>query len=198
MTTIDFIRHGEPVGGQCYRGHGVDDPLSESGWRQMWDAVGQAHPWQHIVTSPLQRCEAFAQALGKRHSIPVSVLADLKEVGFGSWEGKTPAELKQTHASEHAAFYLDPVRNRPAGAEDLDLFSARVNGCYQQIVAQHPQQHVLVVAHAGVIRAIVAQQLGAPLGAAYLMQLGNAGLTRLVYNQGQSNLHFFNAQQLPQ
>jgi len=34
------MRHGEPVGGRAYRGHSIDDPLSEKGWQQMWDAVG--------------------------------------------------------------------------------------------------------------------------------------------------------------
>ncbi|MHB1590203.1 MAG: histidine phosphatase family protein [Sulfuricella sp.] len=38
-TTIDLIRHGEPVGGRRYRGR-TDDPLSEKGWNQMWTAVG--------------------------------------------------------------------------------------------------------------------------------------------------------------
>ncbi len=39
-TKIDIIRHGEPIGGPRFRGHGVDDPLSEKGWEQMWNAVG--------------------------------------------------------------------------------------------------------------------------------------------------------------
>jgi len=30
-TTIDLLRHGEPVGGKRYRGQ-IDDPLSEKGW----------------------------------------------------------------------------------------------------------------------------------------------------------------------
>ena len=33
-TTIDLIRHGEPVGGSKYRGQ-TDDPLSEKGWAQI-------------------------------------------------------------------------------------------------------------------------------------------------------------------
>ena len=35
VTTIDLIRHGEPVGGRRYRGGRMDDPLSEKGWAQM-------------------------------------------------------------------------------------------------------------------------------------------------------------------
>ena len=37
-TTIDLLRHGEPLGGGRYRGQ-MDDALSEKGWQQMWQAV---------------------------------------------------------------------------------------------------------------------------------------------------------------
>ena len=62
-TVIDLIRHGEPIGGRRYRGHGVDDPLSEKGWSQMWQAVGNYNAWHHIITSPLQRCQQFPPAI---------------------------------------------------------------------------------------------------------------------------------------
>ncbi len=91
-TLIDFIRHGEPVGGRRYRGS-TDDPLSEKGWSQMWQAVDQRHPWQRIVSSPLRRCAEFAEALGERHGIPVAVDARLAELGYGVWEGKSSEEM---------------------------------------------------------------------------------------------------------
>jgi broad specificity phosphatase PhoE len=72
-TQIDFIRHGEPLGGKCYRGQ-IDDPLSATGWQQMWQALGDAAPWQQIVTSPLSRCQAFAAALAERHGLPMTIV----------------------------------------------------------------------------------------------------------------------------
>ena len=42
-TTIDLIRHGEPVGGRKYRGQ-IDDPLSDKGWTQMRQAVADHKP----------------------------------------------------------------------------------------------------------------------------------------------------------
>ena len=92
-TEIELLRHGEPLGGRRYRGK-LDDALSEKGWQQMWDAVGRRGDWEQIVTSPLQRCRAFALALGERHGLPVAVDARFAEVGFGSWEGRTRQELE--------------------------------------------------------------------------------------------------------
>src|SRR3569833_5018 len=89
-TVVELLRHGEPVGGTRIRGQS-DDPLSERGWQQMWQAAGEAAPWQAIITSPLLRCAAFARALAERHGLPVQVEPRFKEIGFGAWEGHTPA-----------------------------------------------------------------------------------------------------------
>ncbi len=66
VTTVDLLRHGEPEGGNKYRG-ALDDPLSELGWAQMRAATGDRCPWQAIVSSPLRRCAAFARELANRH-----------------------------------------------------------------------------------------------------------------------------------
>ena len=73
MSTIDLLRHGEPEGGVRYRGDGVDDPLSERGWEQMWAAVGEFADWTHMVSSPLRRCRNFAEAMAKRYGLPLVV-----------------------------------------------------------------------------------------------------------------------------
>lgn len=177
-TVIDLLRHGEPVGGRRYRGQ-QDDALSERGWEQMWQSVGDRHEWQQIVTSPLQRCHAFAIAFGTHHGIPVQVDPRLAEIGFGEWEGKTRAELEALGCGQVTRFYQDPVTNRPPGAEPLDEFVARVTAGFNAVLTAYPGQSVLVVAHAGVIRAIIAQVLAIPTAAMYRINVANAGITRL-------------------
>jgi len=181
-TVIDLLRHGEPVGGRRYRGQ-LDDALSERGWEQMWQAVGDANEWQQIVTSPLQRCHAFATALGERHGLPVQGEPRFAEVGFGDWEGKTRAELEALIPGQLSRFYQDPVNNRPPGAEPLDNFVTRVRAGFDALVTAYRGQSVLVVAHAGVIRAILSQVLSMPSPAMYRINVANAGMTRLVTDQ---------------
>ena len=168
MTTqIDVIRHGEPVGGRRYRGHGVDDPLTEAGWQQMWAAVAERTDWHHISTSPLSRCHDFAQQLSKKLKIGYSIDDRFKEIGFGVWEGLTPDEILARDANALNHFYKDPIRNRPEGAEPLETFSSRVWDAYQDIARKHANENVLVVGHAGVIRAITANILGMELDHVY-------------------------------
>lgn len=191
-TVIDFIRHGEPEGGRRFRGNRVDDPLSEKGWSQMWGAVVGDPAWAHIVSSPLQRCRQFAEAMTERYGIPVSLDDRFKEVGFGDWEGKSPTQIQQQDAEAYAAFYRDPVNNRPVGAESWVQFSARVSAALDEVSKQFSGQHVLVVAHAGVIRAAVAEVLNAPVEAAYRIKVENAGLTRLQYDGKVFRLDYLN------
>jgi probable phosphoglycerate mutase len=176
-TQIDVIRHGEPEGGQRYRGYGVDDPLTETGWQQMWDAVQHLSGWSHIATSPLLRCCAFAEALAAKHGIKFSIDDRLKEIGFGAWEGKTPDEIIAADAGALDHFYEDPVNNRPAGAEPLDTFSERVWQAYSDISEQHSGGHILIVGHAGVARAVAANILGMQLNDVYSrLQIAYGGI----------------------
>lgn len=192
--TIDWLRHGEPVGGRAFRGNRIDDPLSERGWQQMWHAVPSEMPWRHIVTSPMSRCHDFATALAAQHGVPLTVADGFKEVGFGDWEGRTASEIIADNADEYAAFYRDPVRNRPPGAEALDDFVKRVSRAYEELLQDIPASSILVITHAGVIRAIVTQVLGAPMSTMYRLKIANAGLTRILIDQYGSKLEMLNGQ----
>lgn len=188
-TVLDLMRHGEPVGGRKYRGQ-IDDPLSEKGWAQMNAAVGDQAPWTQIVSSPLLRCRAFSEALAERHGLPLTFDPRLQEVGFGVWEGKTAAEIELDAPGTLARFKADPVHARPAGAEPLAGFQARVAAGLDAIVAQHQDQHVLVVGHAGVVRMALAWALHIPLQHAYRIEVASASLTRLRFSKGHASLIF--------
>ena len=186
-VVVDLIRHGEPVGGKRYRGCGVDDPLSEKGWRQMWQAVGEQHPWRRIVTSPLRRCAEFAHALGARWGIAVEQDARLCEMAFGEWEGRTAEDICHGDPLRIERYRLDPVRHRPAGAEPLQDFARRVEDALDALVEKNAGGHVLIVAHAGVIRMLLALSLGMPVERLYRIQVGNAALSRLRFTRVEEN-----------
>mgnify|MGYP001765051698 CR=1 FL=1 len=187
-TTLDFLRHGEPVGGKRYRGQ-TDDPLSQKGWAQMCAATAGEHPWLAIVTSPLSRCRAFAEWLSGTSGIPLNVDERLAEVGFGAWEGHTAAEINQATPDGVFEFKRDPVGRRPEGAEPLETFSARVIAAYEDIVARHRGEHVLIVAHAGVIRMAVSHALGLAPERVYRLNVGSAGMARIrIEHQGERRL----------
>ena len=178
VTTIDLIRHGEPVGGSRYRGH-IDDPLSDKGWQQMREAVADHCPWQRIISSSLSRCSAFAEELAMRHALPLQKDARLMEIGFGSWEGRTAAELMQNDADTLKRFWADPVNQRPEGAEPLTDFRDRVISAWDEILTRHAGEHLLIVGHAGMMRMIIRHVLDMPLERMFRISVPNAGITRI-------------------
>lgn len=178
VTIVDLLRHGEPQGGRRFRGQS-DDPLSESGWRQMWQAVGDAAPRQHIVSSPLQRCSAFARVLADRHGLSLDLEPGFKEIGFGEWEGFTPEEIRRRDSDGYRRYRADPMTFMPPGAEPMAAFMARVARAWEALLVARQGRHVLVVCHAGVIRAVLAAVLGMTPEKLFRIQIGYASLSRL-------------------
>ncbi len=187
--TLDLMRHGEPLGGRKYRGQ-IDDPLSERGWAQMREALRDATPWTRIVSSPLLRCRAFAEELSRLRGLPLSLDERLGEVGFGAWEGKSAAEIERDTPGALARFKADPIHARPHGAEPLDSFYRRVAGALDAIQSQHPDEHVLLVGHAGVIRMALAWALAIPQANAYRIEVASATITRMRFDAGRATLIF--------
>jgi probable phosphoglycerate mutase len=197
-TLVDLIRHGEPVGGRRYRGSGTDDPLSETGWEQMRSALGDHHPWDEVISSPLLRCRDFAEAVAARHGLGVTVEEALREVGMGSWEGLTPAQVRERDPKAFEAFYRDPLGRRPPGAEALEDLIARVGKAYDDLIGTRPGRQLLLVVHAGVMRALVGRVLLADLGRSYRLRIDYAGLVRIRHDRFGAALEWVNARRLPE
>jgi len=179
MSTIDLLRHGEPEGGVRYRGDGVDDRLSERGWAQMWAAVGEFSDWTHVISSPLQRCRNFAEAVAERYDLPLAVDARFREMGFGAWEGRRHEEVRDADPEAYYAFFRDAVTHCPPGSEPLETFYARVRSGILAVFDEHPEGHILLVCHLGVMRAATALALELPLSALYRMHAPYAGRLRM-------------------
>jgi alpha-ribazole phosphatase len=188
VTTVDLIRHGEPVGGRKYRGQ-LDDPLSDTGWRQMRQAVAGDAPWQVLISSPLRRCLEFAQELSRRRGLALEIDQRLKEVGFGAWEGCTAEQIAAHDPDILQRFWRDPVRERPPGAEALSAFRDRVVAAWTDVLGRHAGRHILIVGHAGVIRMVLSHALGMPQTHFFRIQVPNAGITRLQFQgEGEAGL----------
>ena len=180
-TIIDIIRHGEPEGGSMYRGGGTDHHLSDAGWKQMQKSVERNDSeWSSIVTSPMLRCSDFAQHLGDSKKLAVEVVENFREAGYGKWEGRTAKEIMRESEKEYWNFFDDPVNQRPENAELLEFFTPRVNDAFGKLLSDYQGQHVLLITHLGVTRAILGIILGMPLASQQLIDMPFAGMVRII------------------
>jgi probable phosphoglycerate mutase len=156
-TRLLAIRHGESEWNVVGRWQGrADTELSDAGRRQAIDAAAVLGTFDGIWSSHLRRAAETAAIIAAELGVgPVVVDHRLGETDVGPWEGLTHAEIEDGWPG-----YLDQHR-RPPDAEDLADVTTRVTASFVDIAATAPGSELLVVTHAGVLRALC-RSLGEP------------------------------------
>ncbi|NMY84787.1 alpha-ribazole phosphatase family protein [Pseudomonas sp. WS 5411] len=175
---LDLLRHGETELGGGLRGS-LDDALTAKGWAQMREAVLARGPWDRLVSSPLQRCARFAEELGARLNLPVSLEQDLQELHFGAWEGQSAVQLMEADAEALGLFWADPYSFTPPDGEPVEAFSQRVRDAVLRLHQLYAGQRVLLISHGGVMRLLLAQARGLPREQLLNVEVGHGGLFSL-------------------
>ena len=156
---IYLLRHGEPEGGEVFRGR-TDHPLTPLGWQQMENAMAGINV-QHVVTSPLSRCREFAVQFSEARGLPLNIEDDLQEFDFGRFENKSFSSVMAQDYDAIKGLWENPMRyTAPQGEAVLD-FEARVLKAWFKVL-QIKQENVLVICHGGVIRLLLKEVLGLP------------------------------------
>lgn len=183
FTQIDLLRHGACEGGEIYRGS-TDVPLTQEGWEQMASSVGDGSDWQAVVTSPLERCQTFAQHCSETFSIPLAVESGFREMHFGEWEGRLLTEVWESDAALVTRFYEDPDSTIPPGGESVADAQTRAVKAWDSILRERSGERVLLVCHGGVIRLLLSHVLQMPRSAISRLHVPYGSLTKLrVYHR---------------
>ena len=131
---VDFIRHGEPEGGDILRGR-INPELTKLALTQMKVAVSLGEAWQpsastpdwtEIISSPLKRCQQFAERLSAKMSLPLKVDQDWQEIDYGDWDGMPISEWRKEAAEQFKAFSKDLSALKPPNGESYLNFKERI------------------------------------------------------------------------
>jgi broad specificity phosphatase PhoE len=159
VSTLLLVRHGETDWNRDGRWQGHSDThLNESGREQAARLADELDGVDVIYSSDLARARETAEIVAERVDLPVHLDPRLRERSFGAWEGKTGPEIESEFAAAHAQW----LAGGP-GADDAEPFAefaARVESFLAEVVARHPDETVLIVAHGGSIRVIHARAQG--------------------------------------
>lgn len=193
VTTIDLLRHGALDGGIRYRGMTeasltVDGRASmDAVWRKVEGSIDA------VVASPLSRCREPAEAWAKEADIACRVEPDIREMDFGAWEGLTMEEIEERFPGMLSRWRENPVGMRIPEAERIESFSRRVLEAWEAIWYESVGKHVLVVAHSGSLRVILAHVLGAPLTTIRRFSMPYASWSRVIADNGKPCLEYLNS-----
>jgi broad specificity phosphatase PhoE len=163
LRHLVLVRHGETAGESSIRYHGANDvELSAVGIEQMKRVAAAlaGEQFELAITSKLRRTVEAARIIAP--NVRVIAAAGFNEINFGEWEGLTSDEIRardpqaytQWRATLHDFAY-------PSG-DSVKAFRARVVATFGELVPQMAER-TLIVAHKGVISAIVAELLGLSL-----------------------------------
>ena len=154
---ICLIRHGSTAWNEAGRIQGrTDIPLSDFGRAQVraW-RLPEGFAAAVCITSPLARARETAALLGLRDATED---ARLVEMAWGSFEGRTLAELRADHGPHMQELEAAGLDFRPPGGESPRLVAERLAACLRELAATGSD--FVLVAHKGVMRASLVLALG--------------------------------------
>lgn len=159
MTKIYVTRHGETEWNKMRRMQGhLDSPLTTLGRQQaVW--LGERLKEvaiDHIYSSPAGRAMETAALINQFKGLPIQTSDRLKEIYLGSWEGKTQVEIEAYDAERYNHFWYQPECFVPSNAESFESIIQRTGEQLEWIAEAHPGNTVLVVAHAVVLKSMIA------------------------------------------
>ncbi|PIP45045.1 MAG: hypothetical protein COZ70_05770 [Deltaproteobacteria bacterium CG_4_8_14_3_um_filter_51_11] len=163
INRLYLLRHGQVMDFASFPIYGhTDVDMTETGILQMEMAAKRLKlaTVSAIYASDLKRAHAGALIIACHHDVPVKVEKDLREMYFGAWEGSTLSHLRENYAEELSKRQADPLNYRaPGGAETLSEFSHRIINCMEKIFDANKGGKIVIVAHGGTNRVILAQAL---------------------------------------
>jgi alpha-ribazole phosphatase len=184
---IYLIRHTQTdtAKGLCYGQSDVELAGSFlADWHRLRAKLPDISADCRVLSSPLQRCMQLAEQFAR----PIIQDTRLLEVNFGDWEGVRfdaiePALLQ--HWTDNFV-HLPP----PNGECFADLCQ-RVGEFWQDVVRYDVEQ-VVVVTHAGVIRALLTHILQLPPANAFHFQVDAGSVHKLQYRNQYTYINYIN------
>jgi broad specificity phosphatase PhoE len=117
---------------------------------------------QAIYSSDRWRAHATAKVVARTFATEVVVRPGLREIHFGRWEGLSWRQIARRFPRLSRVWLTHFPHHPIPGAEPFDAFKRRVTCELDKIVTVHSGSCVAIVAHAGVVRLILAAALGVP------------------------------------
>ena len=182
MTTLLLIRHAVndyvKTGKLAGRMAGIH--LNEEGEAQaaaLGERLAKA-PLEHIYASPMDRTMETAIAIARHHpKLQVVPCQAISEVHYGDWEGKAIGELQRRKMWDVVQEY--PSRAVFPNGESMRGVQVRIVNAIEALLPKHPNQMIVLVFHADLIKMALAHYLGMHLDVFQRLVISPASISTL-------------------
>ena len=162
-TRLYLVRHGELVTSKEWRYVGqMDVELNETGKKQIQNLSSRLSSEQieMIFSSDLTRTIESAEIIGNKLEIINEPISELREINLGVWEGLTLEEIEESFPEDLVKRSEDIKDFRIINGESFSDVTKRVIPKIMGIIEDNAGKRILVIAHGGVNRIIIADALG--------------------------------------
>jgi broad specificity phosphatase PhoE len=175
-----LVRHGQTAWNLAGKAQGhTDIPLDETGLAQA-QAVGEAFreiPLDRLLTSDLLRARQTAQPIADAVGLPLEARADLRERGFGEWEGSPFVDVAARSIELSLQQGLHPLEVRPPAGEAYRDVWNRLDRVVEEL--QDSEARTAIVTHGGTSALLLARLTRGTLETSRSFRFGNTGITEL-------------------
>jgi broad specificity phosphatase PhoE len=134
-------------------------------------------PIDAVYTSPSRRAIDTARALASTHDLTPIELEGLRELDFGSCEGRTYDEIAAEEPDLFRTWMLTPTQVRFPGGESYGELRRRALAAIADLRQRQQARTSAVVSHGGVIRAVLADALAMPEEAIFRLDVRYGGVS---------------------
>jgi broad specificity phosphatase PhoE len=165
---LHFLRHGqtELSRDNSFCGSGSDPDLTADG-EAMAEAFAsfagratESRAFVAVHSSPQLRARRTAAPIAARLGLEARDWPELREIGYGAWEGRSVDDVRRDDGERYAAWRADPVGHPPPGGESALAVAERALHVIEALRREHPTGDVLVVSHKATIRLALCALLG--------------------------------------
>jgi broad specificity phosphatase PhoE len=156
-TRIVLCRHGETEASARGRFCGaLDVGLSPVGRKEAALLAAGAGVASALYASPARRALETARPIGERVGLEPIIEPRIRELDFGEVDGVPYEQVAALRPELYDEWLRAPTRVRFPGGECYADLRGRAVEAVSEVISRHEGETVLIVTHAGVIRALLA------------------------------------------
>jgi probable phosphoglycerate mutase len=174
--------------------------LTDEGRRQAQGAAVALSglPLSAVISSPLERAQDTAQIIARGWALPVRLDPRLMDTDVGAWSGQKLDDLNKTDPLWKS--FVERPNQPPPGVESFITVQNRSVAVVEGILQDTSLgQYIVLVAHADVVKLILAHYTGLTSERARFLAVGNASISALAFPpEGEPHLLALNWSALPE